>query len=384
VFVSLPFDLPTGPLPEEADVVVLGAGLAGAATARFLAEGGIDVVVVDPEPARVDPLGHVELGAVEQPHRTVASLGSQADPLFQFARHGADLLEADGLLDRCGGLWVAMEEGEAKEIPRSVASLTVLGERAEAWNMDKVEGHLDGGHMGPGLFLPRDGRVDPVQVRRRWLDAAPSVRWVEGWGEPVQDADHDGVVVAVGDRRIRAEVLVIAAGHRSVALDPALEGRLMPVRDQWLRTAPVDRALPLGRAGHGWTAWQQDAQGRLWVSGARWASPHLEVGETDVSAGGEVVQRIHGRLEAFLRDRLQVSAAIEARGARVFTQSPDGLPLIGPLPGDRRTVVAVGFGPSPVAWSVAAARSIADGILEGGGAVPRCLESRRLVRWRRT
>jgi glycine/D-amino acid oxidase-like deaminating enzyme len=89
-------------------------------------------------------------------------------------------------------------------------------------------------------------------------------------------------------------------------------------------------------------------------------------------------------LEAFLRDRLQVSAAIEARGARVFTQSPDGLPLIGPLPGDRRTVVAVGFGPSPVAWSVAAARSIADGILEGGGAVPRCLESRRLVRWRRT
>jgi len=380
---KLPFDLPTVPLPEATDVVVLGAGLAGAATARYLAEGGVGVVVIDPDPGWVDPLGHVELGAVEQPHRTVASLGSQADPLFGFAREGAQLLEADGLLDRCGGLWVAMEHGEAEEIERSVEALAVLGEPAEAWSAAKVEGHLDGGHMGPALHLPRDGRIDPVAVRRLWRDVAPDVVWVKGWGRPVHDEDHDGVVVAVGGARIRAEMVVIAAGHRSAELDATLEGWLTPVRDQWLRTAPVDRPLPLGRAGHGWTAWQQDDDGCLWVSGARWASPHLEVGETDLTAEGEVVGRIRGRLEAFLRDRLQVGAPVEARGARAFAQTPDGLPVIGPLPGDRRTIVAAGFGPSSVAWSVAAARSIADGILDGGGAVPRCVESRRLVRWRR-
>jgi len=119
------------------------------------------------------------------------------------------------------------------------------------------------------------------------------------------------------------------------------------------------------------------------VSGCRWASPHLEVGETDVLGDGPVVQRVRERIEAFLRDRLQVDAPVDAAGARVFANSPDGLPIIGPIPGDRRTIVAAGFGPSHVAWSVAAAHAIADGILEGGGSVPRCVESQRLVRWRR-
>jgi len=376
-------DIETQPLPTSTDVVVLGAGIAGAATARYLAEGGVEVVVVDPDPGAVDPLGHVELGAVEQPHRTVAALGAQAEPLFAFARRGADLLEADGLLDRCGSLWVAMEEGEGQEIPRSVEALRARGEPAEARDAGEVERHLAGGRMGPALWLPRDGRVDPVAARRAWMEAEPSVRWVRGEGAPVRDPEVDGIVVSVGDRRIVAEVLVIAAGHRSAELDPALEERLMPVRDQWLRTAPVDRSLPLGRAGHGWTAWQQDDAGRLLVSGCRWASPHLEVGETDVTADGPAVRRVRERIEAFLRDRLQVDARIEAVGARVFANSPDGLPIVGPIPGDRRTIVAAGFGPSHVAWSVAAAHAIADGILEGGGAVPRCVASQRLVRWRR-
>ncbi len=371
----------TQPLPPRADVVVLGAGLAGAATARFLAEAGVEVVVIDPEPERVDPLAHVELGAVEQPHRTVAALGPQAEGLFAFARRGADLLDADGLLDRCGGLWVAMEAGEATEIERSVAVLHALDEPAEAWDAAQVEAHLGGGRMGPALHLPRDGRIDPLAARRTWLEAAPEVRWVRGRGTFLRDPDH--VFLEVDGARIETELVVIAAGAASADLDPALEGRLLPARDQWMRTAPVGRDLPMGRAGHGWTAWQQDAAGRLLVSGARWASPHLEVGETDLLARTPIVERIQGRLEAFLRERLGVDAPIEARGARAFTSSPDGLPIVGPLPGDRRTIVAVGFGPSPVAWSVAAARAVADGILEGRGEVPPCLASQRLVRLRR-
>lgn len=368
-------------MPARTDVVVVGGGLAGTAVARFLAAEGIGVVVVDPDPTRPWGVGHVELGAVEQPHRTVASLGADAArALFAFARRGAALLEDDGLLDRCGGLWVAMESGEAGEIPQSVTALDALGVPAAAWTQEGVEARLGGGRMGPALHVADDGRVDMDAVRSTLRRLAVGTTWVTGTARFVHGSGSDGVVVDVDGHRLEAEVGVIAAGPASEGLDASLEGRLLPVRDQFLRTAPVDRVLPLGRAGHGWTAWQQDAAGRLVVSGCRWASPHLEVGETDASV---VVPKIQERLEAFLRDRLGVAAPIEARWAVVFGQTIDGLPLVGPLPGDSRRIVCAGFGPSPVAWSLAAARSVADGIVHGEGAVPKCLESRRLVRWRR-
>jgi glycine/D-amino acid oxidase-like deaminating enzyme len=255
-----------------------------------------------------------------------------------------------------------------------VQALTALGIPAQAWSQQEVEARL-GGWLGPALFMPDDGRIDVATTLARWR--GDGAVWVRGTARFVHDGS-DGVVVQVGDQRLQAEVAVIAAGWRSAGLDASLHGRLTPVRDQFLRTAPVSRHLPLGRAGQGWTAWQQDAAGCLVVSGCRWASAHLEVGESDPV----VVPKIQERLEAFLRDRLQIDAPVQDRWARVFASTPDGLPLVGPLPGDSRRIVCAGFGSSPVAWSVAAARAVADGILEGTGRVPDSVASRRLVRWR--
>lgn len=117
------------------------------------------------------------------------------------------------------------------------------------------------------------------------------------------------------------------------------------------------------------------------VSGARWATPHMEVGEHDPHA---VEPRIQARLEDFLRSSLGVEAPIVDRWAWLFTQSRDGLPILGPLPGQPRRVALTGFGANPASFAVGAARSVADGLLglDEGGALPWILSSRRLVRWR--
>ena len=156
----------------------------------------------------------------------------------------------------------------------------------------------------------------------------------------------------------------------------------MPVRDQGLRVEgqPSSGSVTAGRAGQGWTCWRVDDDG-VRVSGARWASPHLEVGERDASV---IVPSIQSKLEGFARQRLGLDGPVVERWAWVFAQSPDGLPVVGPLPGDPRLVGCVGFGATPLGLEVAAARSVAEGLLEGEGEVevPWMLSSRRIVRWR--
>ncbi len=49
-------DLPILPLPDRADVVVVGARAAGAATAMLLAEGGLAVVLLDRDRPGADTL----------------------------------------------------------------------------------------------------------------------------------------------------------------------------------------------------------------------------------------------------------------------------------------------------------------------------------------
>ena len=129
------------------------------------------------------------------------------------------------------------------------------------------------------------------------------------------------------------------------------------------------------RSGQGWTS--LCSEGTLCtVAGARWATPHLEVGEADPTPDPRVVQHL--------------SRILHARGATgpttvrcwITVSSQDQLPLIGPLPGQARRLVATGFGTNPATWSFAAADAVVAGILHGTDAVPRRLHSARLLGWR--
>lgn len=371
-------------MPSRCDVAVIGASLAGVASALFLARAGVDTVLIEAKPeiglgASGLDLGLVELGVVEHPHRTMRALGDRAQTLLAWTDAGKRLLADEALLCSSGLHWLAHDERELPELEASAAALQAIGRRAEFVDAARLPAGTTG-FVG-GLWLPDEGLIAPQPALRALLAS-----FVQAGGRVVGDTrverieEDDLLRVHTATSSIEAEIAILAAGTGTAALDPAMSGVLTSVREQLLQTAPTARAVPSPcRAGQGWVRFRQDADGRVTLGGARWASPHMAIGET----APVPEPRIQAKLDAFLGKHLAADLPVERRWAHCFASTPDGLPFVGRLPGESRKLVLAGFGASPLALSMAAARTCTDGLVTGQAEVPSMFSPRRLVRWRK-
>ena len=325
------------------DVRVLGAGPAALAVASRLARGGASVALVASGSHGANPRAMV--GFADGPHRLALGLGDEVTrELMAFALRGRELLWELGVGRRTGGLHASMGSREEGEAEGAVEAHVGCGDPAEL-----REG---AGIFGPGRFVPGDGVV-PVDellaaLRERALAA--------------------GVVEAEGD----AEVTVLAGDWSQRDTTPFLADALWPVRQLSLTLAGGERFEHAIRAQWGYLAahWAE----HLVVSGARWATPHLEVGETSL----EVEPRVRAKLHEWA-GRAFGAGEVLAEGVRIETHSCDGLPLIGPLPGDPTTLLLTGFGRDELVLSLAAAEAVAGGLLEEPVPLPSLLRPHRLV-----
>jgi len=295
-----------------------------------------------------------------------------------------DLFEARGLLDRCGGIWAALDGREPDDIEQSAADLTRLGFPAEAIDADEAERKTGAYNLGPALWLPNDGRIEPWPAIASLASSAEEAgALLLGQCQAVVMPDAEtGVRIAVGEQIIHAEAVVIAAGAAAGSAEHTLAAHITPVREQALITEPCYAWFGgIPRAGHGYTSWRQLHDGNLLVSGCRWASAHLEVGESDDSF---IHPRIQTKIEAFFRMAMPAAEEIEVidRWAWVFAQSRDGLPLVGPLPGDPTRVVIAGTGGTAAGMELALGEAVAQGLLTGESGIPDFLAASRMTRWR--
>lgn len=296
------------------DVEVRGAGVAGCLLAARLRAEGVSVRVVDPRGAWSGASGAL-LGVVlpvhaEHPWRLEAALGTgRARELLAWAARGIAALPS---FDPVGVDW-ACEGPEAADGERSLAACARMGIPAEAT---------------PGGFrLHGGGRVDRAGLRAA-LDPP--------------------VVTTPGP----AELLVYATGW--TAADPWFHEKLTPVRWQSARFAGP--ALPRPRVSRQGTV---VADGALTLYGARWAEPHLGVGETDP----DPAPRVRARLGDLARQDHGVTGAPLAEHAAIVAESCDGLPIVGALPGRPRELALVGLGGFGLTWVGAGVEALVAGIL---------------------
>jgi glycine/D-amino acid oxidase-like deaminating enzyme len=362
--------------PDRVDIVVIGAGVAGTHLALGLSRGA-RVALVDPLEAEHTvarrSAGLVYAGLGEHPARLVASMGREgARGLYGLCRRSAQLLSEH--LVAADQLWVATLPGELPLVEESVAALQSMGYPAVRLGAD---GLAERGVTGTdGWVLPGDGVVDPERTWRALLEAATArgARLVQGRVLWVHD-DKDGVRVDTEHVTLRAEVAVFACGSVGRELDSSLVEALWPVREN---AAHFPLALPpvSGRAGHGWTWFRSSGkpeEGTV-VGGCRWATPHLEVGETVP----EVVDLVQQRIAAFAEQHLGCGAQPLRRWAWIETHSCDGLPLVGPLPGTTRRLVCTGFGGNDWGLGPACAELVVEGLL-GSQQTPAFLSPSRLL-----
>lgn len=316
------------------DVQVHGAGWAGLAIARGLAEAGVAVRLVDPAGALGGASG-ASLGVAlpthpEHPHRLEAGLGTAAAAaLIAFVRAGFDALPG---LARVGVDW-RVSEREVGEVAPALQAATRLGLG--------VTRTADGYHLHDG------GAVDLAVLRDALLH--PDV--------PVYATAED------------AEVDVYATGP--VALDPWLTDKITPCRWQALRFAGPALPVPVV-SQHATVLWS----GGLDAAGARWATPHMEVGET----APVPEPRVTAMLERLTRAAFPDAGAVVSARAGIVGESCDGLPIVGPIPGRPRAIVCTGFGVAGLSYALPCARAVVDGLLgRPTGGVPAPLRVTRFA-----
>lgn len=353
----------------DCEVQVHGAGWAGLAIAKGLADAGVDVRLVDPAVAREGAWGGAagrSLGLVlpthpEHPHRLEAGIGTAAAAeLVAFIRAGLDQLPG---LARVGVDWRASPQ-EMGELDLALAAARRIG--------------LEATRTKEGYHL-HDGGVVDLAVLRAALT-----------GPPVY-ADA-----------VTAEIDVYATGagvsSHGGGLDPFLADKITAVRWQAVHfdgpapTVPVvsqhatvfwtggeigagtgggiaqeaggkiGQGIDNGRGGtrsggpHGVS---NTATNTLHAAGARWATPHMEVGETVP----EPDARVTAMLEKLTRQGFPEAGAMVGVHAAIVGESCDGLPIVGPIPGRPRAIVCTGFGVAGLAYALPCARAVVAGIL---------------------
>ena len=333
------------------DVLIVGAGITGLATALALAEAGASVELLERYAPAAMASGWT-LAGVRQSGRDPAEL-----PL---ARHAVSLWqELDERLGaptgyrQGGNLRLARNEREAATIRALVSD-----QRAAGLGIELLEGAAIR-DVAPALspdvalasWCPADGHADPLATIEAYRHAAGrlGVRLASGAhveGLDVRDGRFRAVRLADGGTR-GAQACVLATGiHTGTPLAPL--GVELPIRTasvSVLQSAPLEPTLApvIGVAGAD-LAVRQQLDGRFRFTGGA-EMPHQPLTERD---GRPHVPVRAASLAAIIERAAAVLPVLGATPLERFwggllDMTPDALPVIDRVPGADGLVVAAGF-----------------------------------------
>ncbi|HJN93313.1 MAG TPA: FAD-dependent oxidoreductase [Dehalococcoidia bacterium] len=254
-------------LPTEAEVVIIGGGIIGSATAYYLAKRGVDVVLLDK-----GAIGYEQStrnwGWVHQqvryPH--LIPLAVESVKLWQNLN---DELDADLEWVQGGNLSLGFDDADTAAFEHWAQDARDRGLETEILSRGQVSEMLPGsqGRWTNGLHVPSDGQANPDRVTDAFARAATNLGAHILTDCAALGIDSQaGAVHAVRTERgpIRATSVVCAAGAWSARFLRTL-GLSLPqsaVRSTVVRTAPIAPLTDLTAWGDGYT-FRQDRAGRL-------------------------------------------------------------------------------------------------------------------------
>lgn len=318
------------PLPGPREALVIGAGLAGCASARSLASRGWQVSVLErhagpAQEASGNPQGvlYLKLSA----HGTALSQMILAG--FGYTRRWLERLQRGQDWDACGVLQLAFDEAESQRQAKLAAafdrSLLQPLEREQAQALAGVA--LASG----GLFYPEGGWVHPPALCQAQL-AHPRIRLLSH-ANVIELRKADGLWQAWdGERLLASAPLVVLAGAAEVGHFPACAGLpLKRIRGQITRLPATlaSQALSTVVCAEGYVAPPRGAEHTLGASfdfHSQDTTPSVAEHQGNLALLAEISSDLAQRLGTAGLD----PARLEGRAAFRCT-SPDYLPIVGPL-----------------------------------------------------
>ena len=354
--------------------VVIGGGIAGVSCAYHLAKAGVkDVVLVEK--------GELTSGSTHH----AAGLVTQFNPsptMMRFRRYSVELYQELGVFETVGSLRIASSPESYLELRRGVSRAHGIGLEAElvgAAEVARLLPEASSDAVYGAVWMPGDGYVDPhiatyaVAAAARELGAEIRVHTLVTGIET-----HDGAVVAVetDGGRIECETVVNAAGMWAPRI-AAMVGTFacsIPVDHQHIalhavvghelsRETPCFRDtdnLIYGKAESGgvmFGGYEPNPVSR-WHAGVPW-----EHGARMLPADpARFKQLLDGAVRRFpFLDEAGVTALV----CHPDAMTPDGNPLLGPMPGVRGFWLAAGLSLNGFGGAGGLGKALAELVTEG-------------------
>ena len=364
---------------KEADVVVIGSGGLGAATAFHLVKRGMRrVAVVDKH----------EIASQTSPRAAgMVSYARKSDVMIRLIQRAGELLR--GFTDETGRplRWVQPGSLKIARRPEDAAVLEADLARARRLGVDieqisPAEAHrlnpfLEPAGISAALRIGDDMYFDPPQVAAGFAHAAEAggatlVPHTPVTGVDIRGGEVGGVETTNGP--IRAPVVVDAAGAwtRQVAEASGIRVPLVPTRHQLFVTEPIEGAradLPMVRIMDAAVYMRPCDGGFLW--GVFEEAPRF----MDMTALGGGFQMKDTPLDAEVlwnaaddvRSQLPVLLEAKVREHRggIPTMTGDGEHIVGPAPGVRGFYFASGCNVAGLSISPALGEALAAWIVDG-------------------
>lgn len=360
-------------MSENFDIVIIGAGIVGAACAAECARGGLKVLVLDRGPiaggTTAAGMGHI---VVMDDSEAQFALTAYSRRLWQQL---APELPPEIEFDPCGTLWVAADDQEMVEVTRKQKFYSQRGVRVEvldASGVTKAEPNLRPGLAG-GLRVPDDAVLYPPCAATFLLKQARQHGANLRTGTTVYNLLPGGDVVLTQGSRFSAGIVINAAGPWSPALNASV-----PVRKRKGHLVITDRypgfvhhqIVELGylKSAHATSTdsvafnIQPRKNGQMLIGSSR------QFDAEGAEINQPILDRMLRRAQEYLPSAGKLSAIRAWTGHRAAT--PDKLPLIGPSLESDRIWLATGHEGLGITTSLGTGRLIADLLLNRKCEIP--------------
>jgi len=341
-----------GRLPEKADVMVIGGGIAGISLLSHLERRRIDAVLVErshlASGASGRNAGFLLAGVAANYAQAVRTYGrDKAREVWELTNENHDrMIEAARGQEigyrRLGSVTVPLEDEERQQ----------LVESAELLQEDGFQARWD----GAGLVNPRDGEVDPSALVAALARQARPGAIREGVNVVALESRRSGVLVTAGESQCEAGVVVLATNAYTPQLVPSV--KIVANRAQMMATAPQSKRIAeMPTYSHfGYHYWRQLASGEVLIGGWRDTSMN-----TELTYDAEPTTEIQDRLDGAAAE-LGATGQVTHRWAGIMGFTESGLPMAGPVDGMPNVYICAGFTGHGMGFAFMTAKGVAEQI----------------------
>jgi 4-methylaminobutanoate oxidase (formaldehyde-forming) len=365
--------------PTRADVVIIGGGIVGASIAYHLGKIGItDTVLLERKQLTSGTTWHAA-GLVGQlrASRNLTELAKYTTTLFEGLEKETG--QATGFKQN-GSISIALTEGRFEELKRGasmaknfglavdVISTAEIKERVPHYNMENVVG---------GVFLPKDGQVNPIDVTQA-LAAGARSRGAKVFENTkvtrILTKDGAAVGVETTDNTIMADKVVIASGMWSRELGRSI-GVNIPLHaceHFYIVSEPIaelPRNMPVVRVPDECTYYKEDA-GKLMVGAFEPQAKPWGGGGIDEEHAFVTLPEDMDHFEPILSAAINRVPLLETAGIQLFFNGPESFTpdvryYLGEAPEVKNCYVATGFNSIGIQSSGGAGLVLASWIKNG-------------------